>query len=57
MLYRMALAAFHIRTNLKVPATTNTKAYSAYVTKYFKLFSEQRDIESGIRTVKQKRRT
>jgi hypothetical protein len=57
MLYRMALAAFlPIRTNLKAPAPINTKAYSAYVTRYFELFSVQRDIERGIRTVKQKRR-
>jgi hypothetical protein len=57
MLYRMALAAFlTVRTNLKAPATTNTKAYSDYVTRYFEVFSEQRDIESGIRTVRQKRR-
>jgi hypothetical protein len=57
MLYRMALAAFlPIQIKLKAPATTKTKAYSAYVTKYFELLSEQRDIEKGIRTVKQKRR-
>jgi hypothetical protein len=57
MLYRMALAAFlPIRINLKAPATTNTKSYSDYVAKYFALFSEQRDIEKGIRTVKQKRK-
>lgn len=58
MLYRMALAAFlPIRTKLKAPALTNTKAYSNYVKRYFELFSEQRDIEKGIRTVKQKRKT
>ena len=55
MLYRMALAAFlPIRINLKAPSATNTKAYSTYVDKYFELFSEQRDIEKGICTVRRK---
>lgn len=55
MLYRMALAAFlPLKTDLAVPPVTNTKAYAEYLTKYFALFSEQRDIEQGIRTVRER---
>ncbi|HML06566.1 MAG TPA: hypothetical protein VK430_00360 [Xanthobacteraceae bacterium] len=55
MLYRMALAAFlPIAINLKAPPATDTKAYSNYLKRYFEVFSDQRDIEAGIRTVRQK---
>ena len=42
------------RPFFKAPSATNTKAYSTYVDKYFELFSEQRDIEKGICTVRRK---
>jgi hypothetical protein len=55
MLYRMALAAFlPIKLNLKSPAPAQTGAYKTYIKKYFELYSEQRDIEKGIRTVRKK---
>ena len=54
MLYRMALAAFlPIKSNLKSPTPAQTGAYKTYIKKYFE-FSEQRDIEKGIRTVRKK---
>ena len=55
MLYRMALAAYlPIKANLKVPSPTAKKAYAKYVTKFFEIFEDQRQIEQGIRTVRQR---
>jgi len=57
MLYRMALSAFlQAKINIKVPDASRTKAYAKYVTKYFEVFSDQLDIEKGIRTVLRRHR-
>jgi hypothetical protein len=55
MLYRMALAAFlPLPGTLTVPPVSDQKAYDTYIKKFFELFSEQRDIEKAIRTVRKK---
>lgn len=55
LLYRMALAAFlPLKFTLEAPKPARAKAYAKYLGKYFAHFSEQRDIEQGIRMARQK---
>jgi hypothetical protein len=55
LLYRMALAAFlPLKFTLEAPEPARVKAYANYLGKYFAHFSEQRDIEQGIRTARQR---
>ena len=55
LLYRMALSAFlPLKLSLTAPPASRAKAYGKYLAKYFAFYYEQRDIEQGITTVREK---
>jgi hypothetical protein len=55
LLYRMALSAFlELDHKLAPPSSEDAKAIGKYIAKRMEFFDEQREIERGLRTVREK---